>query len=403
MSPDYFTYSDLAARSVLHHFGTRVLGVPGTLIGKVVTPDTRPRAEKFKHWHYWWQAHFLDSAVDAGFRHHRAGDTTQARLWLKQAQALQRGITARNFGSVVNNYYDDMAWLTLALERLNRLHNALYGTGDATAQDAATTLYQHLSEACTQDLGGGAYWSVERNFKNTPATAPIALALARAHRYEEAQALLSWLRAHLWDASGQIYLDGIKITGYTKGLPDTLLEDGAYSYNAGPVLAATFEALGDSARVLGTKHDLTSAQEHAGDIITGVLTHFTTEFEHESETLRLLQTHGSGDGGLFTGILARYLAHVAHSPLLDDASKNTACQLVTDTARVLWAGRREFDPALQANQAGVDVNAIYGESVALFSPTVTVHASDALRPGAAIELSSQLQAWMIFEAAASLV
>src|SRR2546429_2231525 len=54
-------------------------------------------------WHYWWQAHALDALV-------LAGD-------LDRADRLGGGILRRNDG-ITNNYYDDMAWLGLALHGL---------------------------------------------------------------------------------------------------------------------------------------------------------------------------------------------------------------------------------------------------------------------------------------------
>lgn len=399
---DFSHYAQIAARSVVHHFGTRALGLPGTLLGKVVVPDERTRRKKFARWHYWWQAHFLDNAVDAGFRHLCEGNKDEAQVWLERAQAIQRGITVRNFGGVTNDYYDDMAWLTLALERLNALHTALHGTGDVKAQDAASTLYRALTSACTDDLGGGAFWSTARDFKNTPATAPIALAFARAHRFDEANSLLGWLRSQLWDDNEQVYRDGIKITSRKRGKVETKLEGAAYSYNAGPVLGAVLGVIGGATTIDERSQAGAYAREHARDIVAGVQKNFTVEFDLDGSPLTVLDARGDGDGGLFTGILARYLALAANSPELDEATRKDAREIVLNTARVLWAGRREFDPTLQVNQAGVNVNEIVGDAVALFSPTITEHASDALRPGASAELSSQLQAWMIFEAAATL-
>src|SRR5215813_14766485 len=54
-------------------------------------------------WHYWWQAHALDALV-------LAGD-------IDRADRIVGGILRRNRG-ITNNYYDDMAWLGLALHGL---------------------------------------------------------------------------------------------------------------------------------------------------------------------------------------------------------------------------------------------------------------------------------------------
>lgn len=395
-SHDYSHAAAVAARSVVRHFGRRAFGVPGTLIGAVQVPDNRTRVQRFAHWHYWWQAHFLDCAVDAGFRRLREGNTESAQAWLDKAQHIQRGIIIRNFGTVINDFYDDMAWLTLALGRFNALHTAVHGIGSISTQDTGITLYNQLTNAIDDSLGGGVFWSKKRDFKNTPATAPTALALVRAHRGREAAPLLNWLGENLWDEDNSAYLDGIRITGKdTSGAFETNIERALYSYNAGPVLSALLE--------LEPSDDITlwrDRAEHAADIIGGVFKHFTREFDDDGTTVRVLTTDGSGDGGLFTGILARNLADASVHPALDENAKKAARDLVLNTARILWDGRREFDPDLPLNEFGVDVTEIRGESIALFSPDVTRHTSETLVPGRAIELSSQLQAWMILEAAA---
>ena len=396
ISHDYSHAAAVAARSVVRHFGRRAFGIPGTLIGAVQVPDNRTRVQRFAHWHYWWQAHFLDCAVDAGFRRLREGNTESAQAWLGKAQEIQRGIVTRNFGTVINDFYDDMAWLTLALGRLNALHRALHGVGSISTQDAGVTLYNQLTDAIDDSLGGGVFWSKKRDFKNTPATAPTALALVRAHRGDEAAPLLNWLGENLWDDDNSAYLDGIRITGTNEsGAFDTAVERALYSYNSGPVLSALLE--------LEPTDDLPLWRyrtEHAADIIGGVAHHFTCDFNDDGTAIRVLTTKGSGDGGLFTGILARNLADTSTNPELDAASRATARELVLNTARILWEGRREFDPDLPLNEFGIDVNEIRGESIALFSPDVTAHTSESLVPGRAVELSSQLQAWMILEAAA---
>lgn len=118
------------------------------------------------------------------------------------------------------------------------------------------------------------------------------------------------------------------------------------------------------------------------------------------ERVKILKTHGSGDGGLFTGILARYLAQVALSEAVTESVRERAGALVVQSAEILWDGRREFDPDLPLNERGIDVREIRGEPLVLFSTDITQHASDTLPAGAPVELSSQLQGWMMQEAAA---
>ena len=204
----------LAADSVLHQFAHRPLGVPGTLLGSVQVPETRPLSKRLKDWHYWWQAHFLECVVDAGERELHAGNRLGASEWLSRARALVRGINARNLGTFVNGFYDDMAWLALAAGRMNELSRAMNGgEGDTGAQDAGNVLFPQLRSGMSPY--GGVSWSKQkRDFINTPATAPTALAFARAGDVADASALVTWLNNTLWDAERSLYIDG---SGRTAG------------------------------------------------------------------------------------------------------------------------------------------------------------------------------------------
>jgi predicted alpha-1,6-mannanase (GH76 family) len=108
----------------------------------------------------------------------------------------------------------------------------------------------------------------------------------------------------------------------------------------------------------------------------------------------VLRCDGTGDGGLFTGILTRYLALAATDRRLPRDVRTTAAGLVTGTAGALWAGRRGITAGEPLARNG--------------RPGSPVFSSDPLRPagvtyppGAAVELSTQLQAWMALESAAT--
>ncbi len=107
----------------------------------------------------------------------------------------------------------------------------------------------------------------------------------------------------------------------------------------------------------------------------------------------VLRGHGGGDGALFTGIAARYLAGAALDPRLSPSARSTARRLVVDTAEALWAGRAERPVSDRDRHTGV------GELATVFSPEpgepATAHV------GAPVEFSAQLQAWITLEAAAT--
>ncbi|GGC90283.1 glycoside hydrolase [Tersicoccus solisilvae] len=362
----------VAAGSVITLFGHRLLHLPGTHLAAIRWP--RPRASDLRGpWHYWWQAHYLDCLVDAGWREHGAGLPVVS---LRLGQQLLRGIRVRNLFRYPNHYYDDMGWLVLAAGRLDALSRAVTGAGGRGCRNAVAALGPRLIGASTDDAGGGLFWNTQRTFKNTPATAPAALFFARAGEPARTRALTDWLRENLLDADSGLYLDGLRLGGATI---ETVRD--RYTYNQGPVLGALL-ALGEPA-------DLDAAARLVRAVDTGLT-------RASPAGARVLVTHGDGDGGLFTGILTRYLAAAATDARLDPAARATAGRLVTDTAEALWAGRRRVEPAESPapRSGGPDAGAL------IFSADPGVEAVTSYPPGAPVELSTQLQAWMAFEAAA---
>ena len=340
-----------AAASVRSRFGHRLFGLPGTHLGAVRSP----RGRSGPAWHYWWQAHYLDALVDAALRESARGGTAGHPPSALTARRLLRGILLRNGLRWTNSYYDDMAWLALAVDRLR-----LLGRDGGRALPA---LERALRSAQTPDLGGGLYWNTDRDFKNTPATAPAALVFARRDDPGRAQDLVDWLGLRLRDQQTGLYQDGLRLAAGSEVLVPTV-----YSYNQGPVLGALL-ALGGTANLAV-----------AADLVAAVGKHLAVD--------GVLITHGGGDGGLFTGILVRYLALAALDPSLPVAAQRTAAALVTTTADSLWAGRTAVDaPVVRGRRRD------FGAAVLSF-PAGT--GDDAVTGGT--ELSTQLQAWMILEA-----
>ncbi|MCT1368426.1 glycoside hydrolase family 76 protein [uncultured Kocuria sp.] len=377
--------AERATYSVHRLFLRRVSGIPGTLIGETTLPPQKGLKKRVTNWNYWWQAQLLDALVDAGQRYLADGRTSEAERQIDQCHRLLRGIRIHNFGTFVNSFYDDMAWLVLAAQRLNSLSQAVLGRGSEPAQEVGRALYPQLKAAISDETGGGAYWSKAENFKNLPASGPISMALSRAGEHDSAFALTQWFRDRLWDPR-QGYLDGIKLELQRDGSRKEVPEERAFSYNQGVAIGAHLEIQGGDLR-------------HVEEIVRLVHEKFTVTHAEEGTEFRVLDTRGSGDGGLFAGILARYLTRAAMDHRIEPKTRHLARDLVVATAELLWAGRREFDPDLPLNEPGIDVTEIRGDSVALFSPDATRHSSETLGSGARVELSTQVQAWTILEAA----
>lgn len=108
-----------------------------------------------------------------------------------------------------------------------------------------------------------------------------------------AQGLLDWLDATLFEPARGLYLDGAWIK---EG--KLVVAEEIYTYNQGPVLGALLELGGDANLARGAA------------LVGSVAEHLTVR-EPDTQGRLVLRGEGTGDGGLFTGILVRYLALAA--------------------------------------------------------------------------------------------
>ncbi len=336
-----------AEDAVLHHHLRPLWGLPGTALGLMVVPPA-PEHRTFAKWCYWWQAHLLDCLVDAATREPDPQRTRRVR-------EVARGIQVRNLGSWTNSYYDDMAWLALALQRADTELAVAHPRGSQALLVELQQAYQHAG-------GQGIPWRRGDDFRNTPANGPAAILFARSGRVSAAADTADWLHTRLLDPATGLVCDGLR-----PGEAGAVVEATKYTYCQGVVLGAETE--------LAVR---TGAAVHARRV---------------HRLVRAVQTHlapsgvpvgaGGGDGGLFAGILARYLAVVARQlPGDDDAdaqARATARRLVLSSADAAWRHRDE----------------VAGRPV--FGPSWEQPPLAGRR-----DLSVQLSAWMLLEAAATL-
>ena len=316
----------------------RLWGLPRTALGRSGwPPDLGQRAHL--HWNYWWQAHLLDCLVDAQLR-----DPRPDRLVL--IDRFVSTVRLRNHGRWTNEFYDDISWLGLALQRVR----AVGGRDD----DAAIrVILNRLREGFTAEGGGGIWWKQGDRFKNAPANGPAAVLHARAGDRERAAELWRWMSRHLVDPASGIVWDGLRVdTGETVKL--------VYTYCQGVYLGACLEL---------------SEVDAAVRTVAAV-----AEWCVEDGVLR---GQSGGDGGLFAGILARYLA-LAAAVLPGDAAE-TARDLVVTSARACWDGA-----------SAAPGGPLFGSDWSRPAPSV-----DEVRADPARDLSVQVGAWMLLEAAAT--
>lgn len=311
-----------AAVSAVRARNLRRIGhwVPFTRIGQSSWPAPgRPLSKQriTASWNYWWQAHLLDLLVDAA----TLGDERAAG----EARALVRGIKIRNTGRWTNAYYDDMAWLALALERSERHLN---GHSHSRGQRILTDV---LYTAWAPEHGGGIPWRTTDYFFNVPANGPAGIFLARRGRVERAVATADWIHETMLLSSGLI-ADGFWVE------PDGSRRyiNAMYTYCQGVTIGLYLESF----RLTGQLRHLERLEALLGAV------------EQRCTTNGVVVGAGGGDGGLFAGILLRNLALVVTDlPIPNGAAERRRRTALTDRAAAIvlasaesaWAHRAEHD------------------------------------------------------------
>ncbi|RVW01290.1 glycoside hydrolase family 76 protein [Rhodococcus xishaensis] len=361
MQREWSARADAAESAVMTRHIRRVWGIPGTALAVVAWPAVR-RERVFLQWHYWWQANLINCTIDAAERN----PTARRRRRLAR---LIRGHRFRNISGWTSSYYDDMAWLGLALERAQRMQLI-------DNRRALAALERQLFKAWSPDSGGGIPWRKNSNFFNTPANGPAGLVLARAGRLWLAQAIADWIDDTLRDPATGLIFDGIRSDG--------TLERNIYSYCQGTVLSLETEL---AVRMGAPRH-----RQRVHRLVEAVDERLTKG--------GVIRGGGGGDGGLFNGLLARYLALVAlmlpGEASEDVRARRLAAQVVLGSAEAAWENRLQVeelplfgkDWSLPAQLPGL------GVGTATFSGGM-VHPSDI----AERDLSVQLSGWMLMESA----
>ncbi|AKE91243.1 glycoside hydrolase family 76 protein [Rhodococcus aetherivorans] len=360
MSDVWAERADLAEAAVMSRHVRRLWALPGTALGVVGWPAVR-RERLFLTWHYWWQAHLIDLAVDAAER-----ETTPRRR--RRVLRLTRSHRIRNLAGWTNNYFDDMAWLGLALERAQR---HLY----VDRRDAIAVLENELFAAWAPERGGGIPWRRRDDFYNTPANGPAGLLLARTGKLLRAQEMADWIHETLHDAETGLIFDGIR---------RDRVERAVYTYCQGVVLGLETEL---AVQMGDPRH-----RERVHALVDAV--------DNELTERGVITGGGGGDGGLFNGILVRYLAMVATTlPVVDpedERARRVAARIVLASAQAAWANRLQIeglplfgrDWSVQARLPGT------APGIARFSGGTVRSSGVAER-----DLSVQLSGWMLMESA----
>ena len=246
---------------------------------------------------YWWQAHGLDILLD-GYQRTKVTDYTT------RMQQLQQGTKKKNGNTYLNTFYDDMAWEALANLRAFQI------TQDPSYKATATLLWADLKTGWNTNQGGGIAWNKgQLDYKNTPANAPVAIFAARLYQLDRnpddlawAQKIYDWEKKNLVDPTTGAVWDGLNRQG--DGQVD---KNWIFSYNQGVFLGAGLELY----RATQQSTYLDDANRTAGYVLN----------DSQLSPGGILKDEGGGDGGLFKGILVRYLAQLATEPNVSAATR----------------------------------------------------------------------------------
>jgi predicted alpha-1,6-mannanase (GH76 family) len=342
----------------------RLWALPGTQLGVVAWPAAR-RDRLFGTWHYWWQAHLLDCLVDAQLR----DPQPDRRVKINRQVRSHR---LRNNFSWVNSYYDDMAWLALALQRAATV-------AGVERKRALPKLGDQFVKAWVPEDGGGIPWRKQDQFFNAPANGPAGIFLARyPDRLKRAEQMGDWIDRTLIDPETRLVFDGIKGGSLVRA---------QYTYCQGVVLGLETELAARTGAQARARH-----QARVHRMVAAVNQHMAPS--------GVLKGAGGGDGGLFAGITVRYLALVATAlpgdSVDDAAARDTARSIVLSSAKSAWDYRQTVNglPLFGAFwDRDAELPTAGGEEAQFVEGAV--HASEI----AERDLSVQLSGWMLMEAA----
>lgn len=261
---------------------------------------------------YWPQAHALDVLVDAYLR-------TQSSTYTGYMDQWFTGVPAKNGGSFLGQYYDDEGWNALAMLR------AYDVTKDSKWKDAVEAVWADIQTGWNATMGGGIAWQKQQlYYKNTPANGPACILAARLYeRFGNpadlawAQKIYTWWKATLVDAGSGFVYDGINSNNDGK-----LNTTYRFTYNQGLFIGAGVE--------LAAATQQASYLSNALQTATNVLTDPTLA------SAGVLKDEGQGDGGLFKGVLVRYMVQLILSKGVDAGDQQKFVVFLKNNAQILW-------------------------------------------------------------------
>lgn len=259
---------------------------------------------------YWWQAHGLNAMIDASIR-------VNNDRYFNMISDFHNGIKKANNG-YTNDYYDDMAWMGIALLRAYELTNL------NEYLNTSILLWHDIKTGWNDNNGGGIAWNKQMlNYKNTPSNATTAILSFRLHNvtqdqqyYNLGEKIMVWLQNTLVDETSGMVWDGIGRTDDNK-----IDNNWLFTYNQGIYIGACIELYKISNNEIWRDRAIKTADN--------AITTFGGNFN-------IFKDEGTGDGGLFKGILVRYLKYLSDQQFVEKNKSTTYKTVIKSNSARLW-------------------------------------------------------------------
>lgn len=209
-------------------------------------------------------------------------------------------------------YYDDNQWLILGFMEAYEV------TGDDFFLNWARCVNRFSLSGWDEKLGGGIYWKVDHQSKNTCANAPAAAAAMRlfmaGHADDKAMRdwamrIRGWVNATLRDPDDSLYWDNIRLDGEVNKIK--------YTYNTALMIRTDvllYESTGEVFYLDAARRAADAAINHWVDPATGAIRD-TPKFAHLL-CEAFLRLHDTSNDGKYLAVARAYAEH-AHRDARD--------------------------------------------------------------------------------------
>jgi predicted alpha-1,6-mannanase (GH76 family) len=181
-------------------------------------------------------------------------------------------------------------------------------------------LWNDIKGGWDDTFGGGIYWNKDRQNKNTPANAPASIIASRIYQLNRngedldwAKKIYQWQKDNLVDPVSGLVWDGLDATGTNKSWK--------FTYNQGVFIGAGIELY----KITGDNTYLNDAVKTANNSMAG-----------DFSSNNIMKDEGGGDGGLFKGILVRYMMLLITDGNLSSTDAAKYISFLKLNAETLW-------------------------------------------------------------------